>query len=741
MEQFHYQKDAQNIVTLTMDMAGPVNTMNASYLELMQAAISRLSEEDALKGVVIASAKKTFFAGGDLKYMSGIEAGQESEAFAFTESIKAQLRALEKLPVPVVAAINGAALGGGFELCLACHHRIAAPSALVGLPEVQLGLLPGGGGIVRTVNLLGVQAALPLLLEGKKQIAKKAFELGLIDELLDDALLSKEAVNAGAEVDAVLGNATTQALVAQAKQWIIEQANNPFAAIQPWDWDKRQHGKVHKLPGGDMNQPKNALFVAGISAKTFQKTRGLMPAPEQIIDMAAEAARLPFDRAMTLESRKLAYLITTPQAKNLIQTFFFQMNAVKQGASRPNIDTRSSVKKLGIIGAGMMGQGIAFSAAQAGIETVLMDVTLDKAQAGKLYSEARIQKQVEKGRVTEEQASALLGLITPTDDEQALSGCDFIVEAVFEDKVLKHEMTQRLEPLLAEGGVWGSNTSTLPISLLAQASTQASHFIGIHFFSPADKMPLVEIICGEQTSDETLAKTFDLVQQLGKTPIVVKDKVGFYTSRTFEAQLTEASQLIAEGVHPVRIDNLGVALGMPVGPLTMMDEVSLKLLDHIRQTQLALGLRSANNEPTPQGLAVNDFVFKQHQRGGKQYGGGFYDHDEDGKNIWGGLQAEFYNPDVQISDDDIKDRLLFRNVIEALHCLEEGVVTSVADANIGSILGIGAPAWTGGYIQYVNTYGLTRFIQRCEQLTERYGARFSAPQIVREYAQTGRTFS
>ncbi len=719
MGQFHYQKDAHNIVTVTMDMAGAVNTMNADYLSLMQDTLARLQSEEDIQGVVFASAKKTFFAGGDLKYMSGIEPGQQSEAFEFTESIKAQLRLLEKLPVPVVAAINGAALGGGFELCLACNYRIAAPDALVGLPEVQLGLLPGGGGIVRTVNLLGLQMALPLLLEGKKQVAKKAHEIGLVDALQDDSAAS---------------------LVEQAKQWILAQGNNPLAGLQPWDRDKRQHGKAHKLPGGDMNQPKNALFIAGVSAKTFQKTRGLLPAPQQIIDMAAEAARLPFDRALTLESRKLAHLITTPQAKNLIQTFFFQMNALKQGASRPNVEPRFSVQKLGIIGAGMMGQGIAFAAAKVGIETVLMDVTLEKAQAGKAYSAARMHKQTEKGRATQAQTDALLALITPTDNAEDMNGCDMVIEAVFEDKALKHEMTQTIEPQLASDGVWGSNTSTLPIAMLAEASAKPAHFIGIHFFSPADKMPLVEIICGDKTNDVTLAKAFDFVQQLGKTPIVVKDNVGFYTSRTFEAQLTEASQLVAEGVHPVRIDNLGVAIGMPVGPLTMMDEVSLKLLLHIRQTQLDLGLRHADNEPAPQGLQVNDFLYRQHQRGGKQYGGGFYDYGEDGKRIWEGLQAEFYNPDVMISDADIKDRLLFRNVIEALKCYEEGVVSSVADANLGAILGIGAPTWTGGYLQFVNTYGLPQFIERCEQLAERYGPRFKAPEIVYEYAQAEKQF-
>ncbi|MCY7295533.1 3-hydroxyacyl-CoA dehydrogenase NAD-binding domain-containing protein [Alteromonas sp. a30] len=728
MGQFHYSKDNAGIVTLSMDMSGAVNAMNAEFIVLMQEALGKLQAETELTGVVIASAKTTFFAGGDLHYMSGIKQGQEAEAYTFLQNIKHQLRQLEQLSVPVVAAINGAALGGGFELCLACHHRIAAPNAVVGLPEVQLGLLPGGGGIVRSVNLLGVQTALPLLLEGKKQSAKSAHKLGLIDELIaiEATKQNQDEVN--------------QALVEQAKAWLKENADKPLAAVQPWDLDKKRHGQVHRIPGGDINHPKNALFITGASAQTFQKTRGLLPAPEQIIDMVAEAARLPFDRALVVESRKLAHLITTPQAKNMMQAFFFQMNTVKQGTSRPDIATRFNVKKLGIVGAGMMGQGIAYAAAKSGIQCVLMDNSLEKTEAGKAYSQRAMQKGVERGKVSVEEMSELLARITTTENAADFADCDLVIEAVFEDKALKQRITQQIQPRLSKEAVWGSNTSTLPIGLLAQASDRPENFIGIHFFSPADKMPLVELICSDNSSDETLAKAFDFVQQLGKTPIVVKDKVGFYTSRTFEAQLTEASQLIAEGVHPVKVDNLGVAIGMPVGPLTMMDEVSLKLLSHIRDTQISLGLRQAENEAMPDAWKVNAFVSEHHARGGKHYGGGFYDYTDQGKRIWQGVVQEYYNASVAIPDQDIKDRLLFRNVIEALKCLQEGVVSSVADANIGAILGIGAPVWTGGYIQFVNTYGLGRFIERCQQLAHAYGNRFQVPDIVLQYHQEEREF-
>ncbi|UAA37706.1 enoyl-CoA hydratase/isomerase family protein [Paraneptunicella aestuarii] len=720
MGQFLYTKDDANIVTITMDMTGPVNALNAEFAELMDDTLAILKAESDLKGVVLASAKNTFFAGGDLNYMVSIEPGQEEDAFNFIERIKAQFRALEILPVPVVAAINGAAMGGGLELCLACNHRVALEKGVVvGLPEVTLGLLPGGGGIVRTVQMLGIQTALPFLLEGKKHKAPEAKALGLIDELAADP----------------------DELLAKAKAWITANADDPFAAIQPWDLDKKKHGKAHKIPGGDHNNPANAMFVSGVAAATFKKTRGLLPAPEQIIDMAVEALRLPVDRALTLESRKLAYLVTTPQAKNLIRTFFFQLNDLNNGGSRPAVEQRFKVQKLGVIGAGMMGQGIAYVAAKAGIDVVLKDVSQESADKGKAYSAKLMDKQIQRGRATEQAKEALLGKILATENASDLAGCDLIIEAVFEKMELKHQLTKELESQLADNGVWGSNTSSLPITQLAEASVNPANFVGIHFFSPVDKMPLVELICGKETSAETLAKAFDFTQQIGKTPIVVNDSVGFFTSRTFEAQLNEGAQLVAEGVHPVRVDNLGVAIGMPVGPLTVTDEVSLNLLFQVRDTQIKMGLRDPAKDQTPLGTALREFLCLEQKRGGRQYGGGFFDYNEDGKSIWPELVSQYYREELDISDADIKDRLLFCNVIEALKCFEEGVVNTVADANIGSIMGIGAPAWTGGYLQFVNTYGLANFIERCGELAAKYGARFEAPAIVKRYLAEGKTFS
>ncbi len=714
MSVFDYQKDGDGIVTITMDMTGPVNAMNAEYTDAMGATIARLEAETDLTGVVFASAKKTFFAGGDLKELLALEKGCEESFFNQVETEKGWLRRLEKLPVPVVAAINGAALGGGFEICLACNYRLAwnDTSVVVGLPEVSLGLLPGAGGVVRLTNLIGLEQALPYLLEGKKVTADKALAAGLISASVD-------------ELDQLLP---------QAKAWILAQQGSEEAAQQPWD------RKGFKLPGGKLTNPKvmkTAMFAPYL---LMQKTRGLMPAPERILETAVEAAKLDIDTALRLETRNFVSLVTTPQAKNMITAFFFQMNKVNGGASRPDGIAPTRVKKVGILGAGMMGQGIAYVSAKVGIEVVLKDVSLEAAEKGKAYSAKLMDKAIQRGRADEAQKEALLGLITATDSDEDLAGCDLIVEAVFEDLELKHKLTRASEPYLAEGGVWGSNTSTLPITRLAEASEKPANFVGIHFFSPVDKMPLVELICGEQTSDETLAKAFDYVRQIRKTPIVVNDHLGFFTSRTFGSQLFEAAQLVAEGVHPQRIDALGKAIGMPVGPLTVHDEVSQQLTVRIDATQSAMGKRQANAIERPEGIALLANMVHELDRKGRHYGGGYFDYSESGKTVSSQVLDRYYKAEVDISDADIKDRLLFSSVIESLRCLQEGVLRTVADGNIGSILGIGAPAWTGGYLQFVNTYGLSRFIDRCNELAARYGERFKAPEIVVDTLAAGKTF-
>ncbi|MDB5969964.1 MAG: 3-hydroxyacyl-CoA dehydrogenase [Hydrocarboniphaga sp.] len=711
MSVFKYEKDADGIVTVTMDMTGPVNAMNGEYRQAMGTTVERLENEKGLAGVVFASAKPTFFAGGDLRELLAAKPGTEAEFMVNLLETKTQLRRLEKLPVPVVAAINGAALGGGFEIALACNRRVVldSPGAIVGLPEVTLGLLPGGGGIVRTVSLLGLEKALPYLLEGTRVKPAAALKAGLVDELVSE----------------------TAQLVPSAKAWIKA---NPNSWLQPWD-----HASF-RIPGGTMHQPHLIQLVTTATAMLAKKTRGLLPAPERILAVAAEATLVDFDTALRIESRGLTFLAMTPQAKNIISTMFFQMNEVNGGAGRPKGIAKSKVKKLGILGAGMMGQGIAYASAMVGIEVVLRDVTLEAAQKGKAYSEKLLSAAVGKGRMSEQKAAGVLALITPTADAADLQGCELIVEAVFENLELKAKVTQETEGYLADGGVFSTNTSTLPISRLAKAAKRPVDFIGIHFFSPVDKMPLVEIICSEQTSDAALAKAFDYARQIGKTPIVVNDSLGFFTSRTFGTYLDEGARLLDDGVAPASIENLGRQIGMPVGPLAVQDEVSQELTRKAVETHRAMDVLYSKAD-TQVSSEICERLIKEQGRGGRYHGGGYYDYSASGeKTLWPGLQAFVGKPAVLLPEQDIKDRLLFRQVIESIKCLQEGVLRSVADGNVGSILGIGAPVWTGGFLQFVNTYGLQRFIDRASELASRYGDRFQPPELLLQKAQSKLAF-
>jgi len=714
MTQFHYEQDEQGIVTVAMDMLGSVNALNEDYAMAMTSTLERLEAESALSGVILTSAKKTFFAGGDLHELLAVKAGDEDTFFTNLERVKSLQRRLEKLPVPVVAAINGSALGSGFEIALSCHYRIAVndPGLKLGFPEVTLGLIPGAGGVVRLTQRLGLQAALPYLINGKLINAAEAKQAKLVDSLVE----------------------SQDQLISSAKQWILDNHKTPEAKTQPWDRTD------FTIPGGNADQLSG--FIQSTAVSLYKKYRGLLLAPSKILDTAVQALRLDIDSALTVESRQFTSLVVSAETKNMIRANFFQMNEVNGGASRPQGINKTTIKKLGVIGAGMMGQGIAFVAAKAGIEVVLKDMSLAAAQQGKAYSAEVSDQQITRGQMTEAEKQAVSHLITPTDQDKDLQGCDLMIEAVFENMPLKQKIIQANEGALVEGGVWATNTSTLPISQLAEASDKQANFIGIHFFSPVDRMRLVEIICGKNTADTTLAKAFDFVQQINKTPIVVNDSLGFFTSRVFGMPLNEGVAMVAEGVHPARIENLGKALGMPVGPLASFDEVSLRLALEIRDTQQAMGLSTPDQDPTPTSTQLLRTLFNDHGRGGRRFGGGFYDYGDQGKTLWPTLVKLYYNPvtDNTISDEDIKDRLLFRGVIESMKCLEEGVLRSVPDGNIGSLLGIGAPGWTGGYIQFVNTYGLQRFIDRCTELATNYGERFSAPNIVHEKLAKGGCF-
>ncbi|WEW95741.1 3-hydroxyacyl-CoA dehydrogenase NAD-binding domain-containing protein [Pseudomonas nitroreducens] len=708
-----YEKGQDNIVVLTMDMPGQsANTMNGVYRVAMAATVARLeAEKDSIAGVVITSAKKTFFAGGDLNELIKVT---KADAKAFYEGIlvlKGQLRRLETLGKPVVAAINGAALGGGWEICLACHHRIALDESHVqlGLPEVTLGLLPGGGGVVRMVRLLGLEKALPYLAEGKKVRPDQALKAGLIHQLASSR-------------DEMLG---------KAREWI---AANP-AAKQPWD------SAGYKIPGGTPSSPAVAQMLAIAPSVLRDKTKGCFPAPEKIMCAAVEGAQVDFDTAQLIEARYFTELTTGQVAKNMIGTFWFQLNEINAGKSRPQGIPPQQTKKVGVVGAGMMGAGIAYVSAAAGIEVVLKDVSVEAAEKGKAYSAGLLDKKVGRGQMTAEKRDAFLARIKPTACDADFEGCDLIIEAVFEDRGLKAKVSAAAETAALPDAVIASNTSTLPITGLAEAVAQPQKFIGLHFFSPVDKMPLVEIIRGAKTDDATLARAFDYVLQIKKTPIVVHDSRGFFTSRVFGTFTNEGLAMLGEGVSAAMIENQARQAGMPVGPLAISDEVSMSLMTHIReQTRKDL---EAEGKPLPKhpAFAVVDLMVNEYKRPGKAAGAGFYDYPANGKkHLWTELKQRFEKADAQISAEDVRDRILFVQAIETVRCVEEGVLTSTADANIGSIFGIGFAAWSGGALQFINQYGLKDFVARAQYLAEQYGERFLPPALLLEKAARGESF-
>ncbi|WP_426123748.1 3-hydroxyacyl-CoA dehydrogenase NAD-binding domain-containing protein [Pseudomonas sp. PSPC2-3] len=708
-----YEKGQDQIVVLTLDMPGQsANTMNAVYREAMAATVARLqAEKDGIAGVVITSAKKTFFAGGDLNELIKVDKAHAKEFSDSVRVLKAQLRSLETLGKPVVAAINGAALGGGWEICLACHYRVALDdqSLQLGLPEVTLGLLPGGGGVVRMVRLLGLEKALPYLLEGKKIRPRQALQAGLIDALAVDR----------------------DELLAKARAWILAHPD----AAQPWD------NKAYQIPGGTPSSPKVAQMLAIAPSILRSKTNGCLPAPEKILCAAVEGAQVDFDTAHLIETRYFTELVTGQVAKNMIGTFWFQLNDINAGRSRPEGFAPYLTRKVGVLGAGMMGAGIAYVSACAGVEVVLKDINLAAAEKGKAHSATLLDKKVSRGQLTAEQREATLARIHPTQSDADLAGCDLIIEAVFEDRELKAKVSAAAQNVVGLDAVIASNTSTLPISGLATAVPDQTKFIGLHFFSPVDKMPLVEIIKGTQTSDETLARGFDFVLQIKKTPIVVNDSRGFFTSRVFGTFTNEGIAMLGEGVAAPMIETEARKAGMPVGPLAVSDEVSLSLMSHIRQ-QTAKDLQAEGKAvPTHPATQVIDLLVNEYQRMGKAAGGGFYEYPAGGpKYLWPELKSRFERPDQRISAQDVRDRLLFIQAIETVRCVEEGVLMSTADANVGSIFGIGFAAWSGGALQFINQYGLNDFIARARYLAEQYGERFSPPALLLQKAAQGEVF-
>lgn len=713
-----WEQDADGVVILTMDDPNQsANTMNAAYTSSMQVTVDRLvAEKDSITGVILTSAKKTFFAGGELKDLVAATPADAEKIFELGQQIKSQLRILETLGKPVVAAINGAALGGGLEIALAAHHRIAADTkgSVLGLPEVTLGLLPGGGGIVRTVRLMGVaDATMKVLLQGQKYKPSKAIEVGLVHQVVD----------------------TVQELIPAAKAWIKA---NP-EAVQPWDVPK------YRIPGGTPSTPAFAANLPAFPANLRKQLKGAnYPAPRAILAAAVESTQVDFDTALEIESRYFVELVTGQVSTNMIKAFFFDMGHISAGGSRPAGYEKYTAKKVAVLGAGMMGAGIAYVCARGGMDVMLKDVSLEAAQRGKNYSKTLTDKAVAKGQSSQEQAEALLAKITPTSEPEDLAGCDLVIEAVFENVDVKQKAFQEIQDIVGAGAVLGSNTSTLPITALAEGVRAQENFIGLHFFSPVDKMPLLEIIAGKNTSDETLAKAFDIAVQIRKTPIVVNDSRGFFTSRVIGTFMNEAIAMLGEGIAAPSIEQAGLQAGYPAAPLQLADELNLTLMAKI-QKETKAGLEADGGVQKYQHHAATDVVntmVDEFGRKGKLGGAGFYNYaDGHRTGLWEGLK-ETYVGTAEIPFTDMKERMLFAESLETVKCLDEGVLRSVEDANIGSILGIGFPAWTGGVLQYMNGYdgGLTGFVARSRELAASYGEHFLPPASLVAKAENGETY-
>lgn len=708
--------DPDGIATLTMDDPDQsANTMNARFQTDLAATLDRLEvERESLKGVILTSAKKTFFAGGDLKLLSQATPADAPRMETEVDALKANLRRLETLGIPVVAAVNGTALGGGLEIALACHHRVAldAKGSKIGLPEVTLGLLPGGGGVTRTVRMFGLQKALmEVLLQGQQRNPSAALEKGLIDELAE----------------------TPEQMITAAREWIIA---NP-QAVQPWDV------KGYRIPGGTPSTPKLAAVLPAFPANLRKQIKGApMPAPEYIMSAAVEGAQVDFATASRIETQYFVALATGQVSKNMTKAFFFDLQHITKGGSRPEGYAPYSARKVVVLGAGMMGAGIAYVCARAGMEVVLRDVSLESAEKGKAYSQGLLDKAVSRGRMTEAARDEILDRIVPTDSVEQAKGADLLIEAVFEDPTLKAKVYAEIEPVLAPDALLGSNTSTLPITGLAQHVSRPADFIGMHFFSPVDKMPLLEIIAGKGTSDAAIAKAIDVALQIKKTPIVVNDSRGFFTSRVIGTFLGEAAAMLGEGLAAPSIEQAGLQAGYPTGPLALLDEVSMILARRIREAARAAAADEGFDFPEHPSFAVMDTMVVEKERGGRAAGAGFYDY-ADGKRVglWSGL-VETFGGGNEIPFIDMQERMLFIEAIESVKCLDEGVLRSVADANIGSIFGIGFPPWSGGVLQYINGYegGPAGFVARANELAATYGERFTPPQSVVELAAAGGTY-
>jgi 3-hydroxyacyl-CoA dehydrogenase/enoyl-CoA hydratase/3-hydroxybutyryl-CoA epimerase len=705
-----YAVDQDSIAVLTIDLPGmPMNVLTPELMADLVTLTDRAVADEAVKGVVITSGKKAFIAGADIKDMvTAYDRGTtHREGYEFSYALNRALRKIETCGKPVAIAINGLALGGGLEVCLAGHYRVLADDtgAILGFPEVNIGLLPGAGGTQRTPRLIGFRNAAAMVLQCRYQKPGEALKMGLVHEL-----------------------APASEVVERAKRWVREDGD----PIQPWD------KKGFKIPGGGLAHPATAqTFMVG-NALLAKNTRHNYPAPIAAQSAMFEGCTTSFDDGLKIESQYFGSLLAGPVARNMMRSLFVNKGKADKLARRPQGIEKSSVKKLGVLGAGMMGAGIAYVSAKAGMEVILLDTSQENAERGKSYSQGLLNKAIERGRSTDEKAAALLRLITPTTSYQDLQGCDLVIEAVFENQALKAEVTAKTEAMVPESCIFASNTSTLPITGLAAASERPEQFIGLHFFSPVDKMPLVEIILGDKTNDEAIARSLDYIQQIRKTPIVVNDSRGFYTSRVFGTFTGEGITMLTEGIKPALIENAAKMAGMPVGPLAVTDEVTLELAYKVgKETAAALG----QEYPADASQEAIQKMVENLGRKGKRFGKGFYAYPENAtKHLWPGLAEQFPVSPEQPDIEELKKRLLTIQALETARCVEEGVLTHPEDGDIGSIFGWGFPPYTGGTLSYIDTVGIQAFVAECDRMAETYGERFEVSAWLRERAGNNQSF-
>jgi len=722
MTDFTMKVDADGVAIITWDV--PNKSMNVMTLEawpVLEGLVDDALANDAVKGIVLTSGKDSFAGGMDLKIIAKMkEMAGDNPAQGLFDGIMDAHRIMRKIEragmdpktlkggKPIAAALPGTALGIGLELPLSTHRIFAAdnPKAKIGLPEIMVGIFPGAGGTTRLVRKMGAMAASPLLLEGKLNSPKAAKAAGVIDEVVP-----------------------AEDLIEAARQWVLNAKDADI--VKPWDQ------KGYKMPGGTPYHPAGFMTFVGASAMVNGKTMGVYPAAKALLSAVYEGAMVPFDTALKIEARWFTNVLMNPSSSNMIRSLFVNKEALEKGANRPDV-ADEKVQKVGILGAGMMGAGIAYVSANSGIEVVLIDQAQAAADKGKAYSEALLDKGMKRGKVTEAKKAEVLGRITATTDLQALKGCDLIVEAVFEDPAVKAEITQKAEAIVGTDCIFASNTSTLPITMLAKASARPEQFIGIHFFSPVDKMMLVEIIKGKATGDRAVAKSLDFVRQIRKTPIVVNDARFFFANRCIIPYINEGIRMVAEGVKPALIENAAKLVGMPLGPLQLVDETSIDL-----GVKIAKATRAAMGDAYPDG-AVDEVIFWMADQGrlGKKSNSGFYAYDEAGKRtgLWDGLAAKYPVADEQPDLIEVQHRLLFAQVLEAVRALEEGVLTDIREGDVGAILGWGFAPWSGGPFSWLDMLGAPYAADRCDELAATYGPRFATPKLLRDMADKGQEF-